>query len=85
MIKKPFISLKIQNKKGELIGSMGTRKRKKILYFLQAKKFKDCVFNLHVNHGKFKNNKNKIISFTDDGIYKTKTDLINAIRMFAEK
>lgn len=74
-MQKPFMSLKIINNCNETVKKIGTRKIKRVYHFLQVNNFKNCVFDLCVRYsGDFKN----------EGIYKTKKDLIHAFKAFTE-
>jgi len=71
-----FISLKVINNQNEMIDKIGSRKTKRIYHFIQAGKFKDCLFKLKVNYnGSYKN----------EGQYKAKKDLIRVLKAFTEK
>lgn len=71
-----FITLKVINEKGRMIRKVGSSKIRRVYCFLQANKFKDCVFNLSVRYGRPEE--------INEGLYKTKKDLILAIRAFTE-
>lgn len=72
---KPLISLKIVGKNGQKVRTFVTRKTKRIYSFLKAGNFKECVFRLTVRYGN---------SSTNEGRYKTKDDLIYALKAFTE-
>lgn len=72
---KPLISLKIVGKNGEKVRTFVTRKTKRIYSSLKAEKFKECVFRLTVRYGNGSSN---------EGSYKTKDDLIYALKTFTE-
>lgn len=71
---KPLISLKIthQDKKVKQVSS---RKTRRIFHFIEANYFQNCTVWLSVHYGSRESN---------NGIYKTKTDLINALKAFLE-
>jgi hypothetical protein len=85
MKNKPLINLKILNNRGEIVDRVRTRKTRRIYHYLQANKFSDCTFNLLVKYGKYKNNFGKIASFDNEGDYKTKKELIHALKAFTEQ
>lgn len=74
---KPFILLKVINKKGEVIKKVLTSKSKRIFYLLQAGNFEDHTFFVKVTYNFEKGYKN-------GGEYKIKKDLINAMKAFTE-
>ena len=73
---KPFINLKIFNKKGEIVEMVTSHKPRKVWLLLQVNKFADCIFEVCVNYGE---------GFRNEGEYKTKKDLIFALKAFLEK
>lgn len=72
---KPYILLKIL-RNGKIAQKTASRATKSIFHFLEAGKFKDCVFYLCVTYRK---------DFQNEGTYKTKKDLIHALKAFIEK
>ncbi len=73
---RSYIYLSVLNKNGKTIGKVGSHKKMRILHFIQAKKYKDCTFDVCVKYSE---------SFKNEGIYKTKKKLIYALKMFTEK
>lgn len=71
-----YIFLQIYNKDGELIEKVASHKTKRIFRFIQAKKIKDCIFNVCVRYDK---------NFLNEGEYLSKKDLCFALRSFLEK
>ena len=71
---KPFISIKIvyNDKKVKLISS---HSRRRIFRFIEATNFQECVVWLSVNYGPGESNK---------GLYKTKDELVSALKVFLE-
>ena len=72
----PFISIKIKNTNGQVISSIASRKIKRIYHFLQAGKFKDCVFLVNVVYGN---------NFNNQGEYENKRELYSTLKAFLEK
>lgn len=72
---KPNISIKIIPKSKE-VKRVVSRKTKRIYHFLKANKFKDCEFEVCVTYRRKETNKGK---------YKTKDELIHALRIFLEE
>lgn len=76
---KPFITLKViktVNGRNEEVKRAASRKRTKVLFFLQAKKPKNCMFFVGVSYEK---------GYKNEGEYETKKDLIFALKAFTEK
>jgi len=59
-----------------MIRKAASRATKSIFRFLEAGKFQDCVFYLCVTYRK---------DFQNEGTYKTKKKLVNALKAFTEK
>lgn len=74
-MKKPLISLEIVNKDGQRVDMLTTRKIQRIYLFFKADKNKDCLYKLSVRYGQ---------GFKNEGDYKTKQDLIYALKAFME-
>lgn len=71
---KPKISITIVYKDGR-VKRVGSRKRRKIFYFFKANNFSDCQIKVCVTYGK---------GYYNKGIYKNKTDLLDALKIFLE-
>jgi len=74
-MKKPYISLKIISKSGEMLHKIGSSKTKRIFHFIQREKFQDCEFEVCVTYQK---------DCQNAGTYKTKKDLVQTLRAFTE-
>ena len=75
-MRSPYILLKILNRNGKMVQKTASRATKSIFSFLEAGKFQDCVFYLCVTYRK---------DFQNAGIYKTKKELVYALKAFTEK
>lgn len=75
MNKKPFITLKVLNYYGEVIAKVRTSKKRRVYLFLQARRFKDCLFDLCVRYSR---------DYKNEGNYNTKEDLVFALRAFTD-
>ena len=73
---KCFILLKIFSKNGKLIHRVCSHKSKRIFSFVEAGKFKDCIFEVSVNYSSGGSNK---------GVYQSKKELKSALKAFLEK
>lgn len=73
---KPYISLKVVDKKGKVRRSIASRKKRRIFRFIKAKKSPDCVFEVCIIYQK---------EYRNEGIYKSKKGLLHALEMFTEK
>lgn len=71
---KPNISIKIIFGDGK-VKRVNSKKRRRIFNFVQANNFQNCLFEVNVAYGK---------GFHNKGIYKTKEDSINALKIFME-
>lgn len=71
---EPKILLKIIERNGE-VKTVSTRKPRRIYRILKPDNFKDCQFNLRVIYSK---------RIGNEGNYKTKEELINALKDFLE-
>ncbi len=71
---KPYISIKIVYK-DKKVKQVSTRKTRRIFSFIKANDFQNCVIWLSVMYGLGEFNK---------GLYKSKTDLIRALKAFLE-
>lgn len=69
-----YISIKIVSKDGET-KKIGSKKRRRIFNFIKINNFQDCVVKVSVKYGP---------GFYNKGIYKTKADLISALKIFLE-
>jgi hypothetical protein len=67
--------LKIYNKTGDLVSDIRTRKKRRILYFIQADTTPEAKFYIKVNYSKGCNN---------IGEYFSKQDLLLALSAFTE-
>ena len=74
-MKSPLITIKAVNSTGT-VQSLRSRKIKRIYHFIQMAKNTDCVFELHVTY---------YPGTTNEGVYKNKNQLTNALRAFTEK
>ena len=72
----PFISLKIINDNGKTIHSKGSRSKRRILHFIKANKFQNCLYKIRVLYTD---------GMTNEGEYKTKKDLLITLHAFTEK
>ena len=74
-MKKVNITLKIY-KNNKMVVRVATHKKNRIYWRLQAEKFKDCLFQVRVGYSN---------NYWNESIkYKTKKDLIHALRAFTE-
>lgn len=59
-----------------MVQKAASRATKSVFHFLEAGKFQDCVFYLCVTYRK---------GFQNVGTYKTKKELVHALKAFTEK
>lgn len=74
-MKNPLISLKIVNQNGLEVGTVVTRKIKRIYSFLKADGNKNCLYKLLVRY---------VDGGKNDGDYENKKDLIYYLKAFTE-
>ena len=71
-----LISIKIFNKKGQVVDRCRTRKLRRIYSFIKANKIQDCTYIVSVKYGD---------GYENNGEYFDKQDLVEAIKQFLEK
>jgi len=68
--------LKIFDKNGGIVSDIRTRKKRRILYNIQADTTSNALFFINVSYGK---------GFTNSGEYGSKQDLLMALNAFTER
>jgi len=71
---KPRVSIKIIFKQG-VVKRVASRKIRRINHFIEANNFENCVVEVSVAYGS---------GFYNKGVYKTKIDLVFALKAFLE-
>jgi len=77
-------TLRLYNKKGKLVSITRTHKIGRLANAIRRANFRitHSKAYLKVNYGKHKDNFGKIVPFINEGEYTTKTDLLQAWRIF---
>lgn len=71
-----LISLKIVNKTDKTIHSRTSRSKRRILQFIKANNFQECLYKIRVLYTD---------KMTNEGEYETNRDLLLALHAFTEK
>lgn len=83
---KPKISIRIY-KDSKMVKSIASRKVRRIYHFIKANNFSDCLYKVQIFYGDNINNekeyKTKLV--LNEGDYKTKKELIYALKNFLEE
>ncbi len=72
----PFISLQIVSKHGELVRRVGSRKLRRIYYFIQRAEYSECLFEVSVIYQKH---------YCNESVPQTKANILKTLQVFFER